>query len=278
VKWVIRSDGMAAAQAGGKNGSTRALLGADEPQPFRVLNPGGRASLLLVGDHAGAHVPRRLGDMGLPPADWSRHIALDLGIAPLAEALARRLDATAVIQPYSRLVIDCNRAPERADAVPEVSDGSVIPGNRNLSPEQRAARIAEVHAPYHSAIAGELACRDAAGESCIVVALHSFTPLLATAAGEPARPWHAGVLHGGGEESFARAVLAELRARVAAPVGDNQPYAMAGTDYTIPHHCFAAGRRYVELEIRQDLLTGGSMLARWCGVLAEALTAACSQV
>jgi len=255
-------------------GSSQTLLGADEPAPFRLLNPGGGASFLLVADHAGRLVPRRLGDMGLPAADWNRHIALDLGIAPLAEALAARLQAPALIQRYSRLVVDCNRDPQRADAVPEVSDGSPIPGNRGLSPAQRAARIAEVHAPYQAAIAAELARRDAAGVATVLVALHSFTPQLATAAGAPARPWHAGVLHGGGDESFALAVLAELRARVAAPIGDNQPYAMEGTDFTIPHHCFAAGRGYVELEIRQDLLTQPASRERWCATLAAALEAA----
>lgn len=255
-----------------------ALLEADEPAPFALLNPTADAPFLLLGDHAGAAVPRRLGDLGLPARDLSRHIAIDLGIADLAEALAHQLGATAVIQRYSRLVVDCNRAPERADAMPEISDGSVVPGNAGLSPEQRAARIAGIHAPYHAAIAGELARRDAAGVSSIVVALHSFTPRLTTAAGQPVRPWHAGVLHGGGDESFARSVLRELRARVPAPVGDNQPYAMEGTDFTIPHHCFAAGRRYVELEIRQDLLSEGPMLDRWCGILAEALTAAAGKL
>ena len=37
-------------------------------------------------------------------------------------------------------------------------------------------------------------------------------------------------------------------------VGDNQPYSMDGTDFTIPHHADARGLDYLELEVRQDLL------------------------
>jgi len=79
------------------------------------------------------------------------------------------------------------------------------------------------------------------------------------------------VLYGGGDESFARTALARLVAAVDAPVGDNQPYAMDGIDYTVPHHCFAANRAYVEFEIRQDLLGHAAAIERWADILAEVL-------
>lgn len=266
---------MASATHNGNGGDGTRLLAPDEPSPDVLVNPDGRASFLLLADHAGARVPRRLGDLGLHDDDRARHIALDLGVADLAMGLARRLDATAIAQRYSRLVIDCNRSPERRDAIPEVSDGSAIPANCELAPWERRLRIDGVHAPYHEAIAAELARRDEAGEATIVVALHSFTPALNVGHGETAaRPWHAGVLYGGGDESYARAVLRRLETRLDAPVGDNEPYAMDGIDYTIPHHCFAAGRRYAELEIRQDLLTVGGGAERWAGLLAEVLVEA----
>jgi predicted N-formylglutamate amidohydrolase len=101
----------------------------------------------------------------------------------------------------------------------------------------------------------------------VVVALHSFTPAM----GGVARPWPAGVLYGGGDERFARAMLARLRDGGPGPVGDNEPYAMSGTDYTIPRHCFSAGRPYVEVEIRQDLLETEAQVAGWAGILEIAL-------
>jgi predicted N-formylglutamate amidohydrolase len=251
------------------------LLAPDEPAAVRVLNPAARSSFLLLADHAAAAVPRSLAGLGLAAEHRARHIALDLGVAELATALAHRLEATLVAQRYSRLVIDCNREPGRADAIPGISDGTTIPGNLALAPAEREARIAAIHRPYHAAIAGELARRDRAGEQTIVVALHSFTPALATSGGDTApRPWHAGVLYGGGNQAYALAVLRELEHRAAGPVGDNQPYAMDGIDHTIPHHCFAAGRRYAELEIRQDLLTAPGGAAAWAELIAGVLTAA----
>ena len=209
------------------------LLAPDEPGPaiVRTGSPGCR--FVLVADHAGNAIPRALGGLGLNEADRSRHIAWDIGIAGVAEALAERLGAPLVCQRYSRLVIDCNRDPARADAIPEASDGSAIAGNAALKSGQRAARIAAIHAPYHAAIATALAGQD---RPPVLFALHSFTPAM----NGFARPWHAGVLHDRGDTRFSAKVLAGLRARLEVPVGDNEPYAMDGIDFTVPHHCYAA--------------------------------------
>lgn len=240
------------------------------PHPAIVRAGSVDCPFVLVADHAGNAIPPGLGDLGLGEADRTRHIAWDIGIAGVADALAQRLDAPLVRQRYSRLAIDCNRDPARADAIPEVSDGSGIPGNVALDDGQRAARVAAIHAPYHGAIAAALAGQD---HGPILVALHSFTPIM----NGYARPWHAGVLHDRGDTRFSDAVLAGLRARVDAPVGDNEPYAMDGIDFTVPHHCYAAGRPYAEIEIRQDLIADVAGQVRWAnllvGVLREALNA-----
>lgn len=243
------------------------MLADDEPHPAAVRHGPPDSRFVLVADHAGNAIPRALGDMGVAAPDLRRHIAWDIGIAGLADRLADRLGAPLVRQRYSRLVIDCNRDPTRPDAVPEVSDGTAIPANHALSAAARAARVSAIHAPYHAKIGRLLAERDARGAETTLVALHSFTPAMNGAA----RPWHAGVLHGGGDESFSEAVLHELRKAVDAPVGDNQPYAMIGTDYTVPFHCFGADRPYAELEIRQDLLATGGGAERWADVLAHVL-------
>ena len=243
------------------------LLAEDEPHPayLRVGSPD--CPFVLVADHAGNAIPRALDDLGLGEGDRTRHIAWDIGIAGVADALAERLGAPLVRQRYSRLAIDCNRDPARTDAVPEISDGSAIPGNAALDNDQRAARIAAIHAPYHAAIAAALTGQS---QPPIMVALHSFTPVMAGFA----RPWHAGVLHDRGDTRFSDAVLAGLRARVDAPVGDNEPYAMDGIDFTVPYHCYATGRPYAEIEIRQDLIADAAAQERWAGLLADVLTSA----
>ena len=195
-------------------------------------------------------MPSRLGTLGVSEPDLSRHIAWDIGVAGLGRRLAERLDATFIAQRFSRLVIDCNRDPGRADAMPEVSDGSRVPGNAGLADDERTARIAQVFTPYHAAITAELDRRAARGLPTIVVALHSFTPVMAGFV----RPWRLGVLHLGASP-FSDTILARLRADPnAGEVGDNEPYAMDGIDFTVPHHAIGRGLDYAELEVRQDLL------------------------
>jgi predicted N-formylglutamate amidohydrolase len=87
------------------------LLAADEPAPVTVQNENGRSPFLIVADHARNLVPRTLGRLGVPDAEFERHIAWDIGIAKVCRLLADELDATLVQQNYSRLVIDCNRVP-----------------------------------------------------------------------------------------------------------------------------------------------------------------------
>ena len=80
--------------------------------------PSGRSPFLLTCDHYGRLIPRVLGDLGVPESELTRHIAWDIGIAGVAEALSRHLDAHLVAQRYSRLVIDCNRPPQVASSIP----------------------------------------------------------------------------------------------------------------------------------------------------------------
>jgi len=243
------------------------LLTADDPPPVRITNPGGRSSFLLLGDHAGRVIPARLGKLGLGHADLVRHIAWDIGVAGIGRLLVERLDACFIEQRYSRLVIDCNRAPDHADAIPVESDGTAVPGNAGLAGEERAARISEIHAPYQAAIAQALARR---GGTTILVALHSFTPVLRG----NARPWDIGVLHDGGDTSFASRLLDGLRAMEGIVVGDNEPYRMDDTDHTVPRHAYAERRPYVEIEMRQDHIADGTGQALWADRLARALEAA----
>lgn len=242
------------------------LLEASDPAPVTVLNAQGRSPFLLVADHAGSAIPKKLGDLGVSAADRARHIACDLGIRALGEALSQRLDAMLIEQHYSRLVIDCNRDPARADAVPVVSDGTDIPGNR-IDEVERARRIGEIHRPYHEAIGAAIDDRTARGEPVILIALHSFTPVMQ----DFTRPWHAGVLHHRGRTGFALRVLDRLRVTSGLTVGDNEPYEMDGTDFTIPHHAYARKLDYAELEIRQDLLALEAGVSHWAALIGQVL-------
>ncbi len=241
-----------------------------ECPPIVVDNPGGESPFLIIVDHAGQAIPRVLGDLGVPADELDRHIGWDIGAGALGLELGRMLGATVVRQTYSRLVIDCNRDPARADAVPEVSDGTPVPANQELGTAGRAVRVAQIHAPYHAGIATLLDAR--AERSTALLLLHSFTPVMRGCA----RPWRYGVLHDGG--ALALAVLARLRAEAPPPIGDNEPYAMDAVDYTAFRHGRDRGLTFVEIEVRQDLLLTAEGRTEVATLLARLLPAALAAV
>jgi len=244
-------------------GSPR-LLGPQDPPPFIARNLGAATPYLVVCDHAGRAVPTCLDSLGLPADPFQRHIAWDIGAAALAEALARALDASLLRQTYSRLVVDCNRAPGRPDLFVAVADGEPVPGNADLDPAHAEARLAEIYHPYHDAIAAEIDARCAAGRPPALISVHSFTPAFQG----HVRPWHMGVLHDR-TSAASTAMLGLLRAEPGLVVGDNEPYAMDDIDYTIPRHAIARGLPYLELEVRQDLIAAEAGVTRFAEMLAR---------
>ncbi|EIZ78992.1 n-formylglutamate amidohydrolase [Novosphingobium sp. Rr 2-17] len=246
--------------------TANSLLGADDPTPFGLFNAEGTSPFLLIGDHAGSALPKSLEDLGLAPSDLERHIAIDIGVFGLGHALASLLDAPFLHQVYSRLVIDCNRHPARPDAIPAISDHTPIPGNASLDMGARTARTVAIRAPYHAKLSAMLDERQAAGRPTILLSLHSFTPQMDGIA----RPWDVGVLHSLGETGFAHALRDALAEQSMLNVGDNVPYAMDETDYTVPHHAFARNLPYAEIEVRQDLIGSSDAQATWAGRLSTA--------
>ena len=225
------------------------LLGPSDPAPFTVHRAAGASPFLLTCDHAGRIVPAALGDLGVPAAEWERHIAWDIGAAGMAQAMADALDAWLICQTYSRLVIDCNRPLDAPGSIVAVSERTAVPGNRDLSDEAIAARRAEIFAPYHQRTVRELDRRAAAGRPTILVTVHSFTPVFM----EQSRAWELGVLYQR-DARLARPLLEVMRADGWC-VGDNQPYAVSdATDYAIPVYGEQRGLPHVELEVRQDLI------------------------
>jgi predicted N-formylglutamate amidohydrolase len=249
------------------------LLEASDSQPVVVHSAGAGAVFLFTCDHAGRETPHRLGRLGLAESVFDLHIAWDIGAGAVTRRLAKALKATCILQRYSRLVIDCNRDPQRPDAAPAESDGVPIPGNANLSPDDRAERVAAIHAPYHRAIADEIDARLAKAQPTIMVFMHSFTPRM----GGVDRPWHFGVIHDGASP-FSAAVLRRLGALPGVVAGDNEPYPWDQVDYSAPLHAVARDLDYLELEIRQDLIADEAGQARIAAMLAEVLPAAASDI
>jgi predicted N-formylglutamate amidohydrolase len=248
------------------------LLESDEPAPFEVIEDSTGSPFLLTCDHAGNRLPRALGDLGLAPADRERHIAWDIGAAGVTRALARELGAFAALQTYSRLVIDCNRPLGVPSSIAVLSEDTSIPGNQGLSPAAAERRAREIFEPYHARIRQELSRRASVGQKTVLIAMHSFTPSFKGVA----RPWHVGMLYNR-DTRLAHALLEQLRQDPELVVGDNEPYSVSDlSDYGVVQYGERLGNLYVEVEIRQDLLSSEADQAGWAKRFAELLPRACA--
>lgn len=236
-------------------------MSEQDPPSFRVLNAQGRAPAVLICDHASRAVPAAMNNLGLPDDELLRHIGWDPGTAAITERLAQSLDAPAVFSGVSRLVIDCNRRPDDPTLICEVSDGTIVPGNRNLDAAERERRLNKYFHPYHAAIEDTMeAARERVPEPALL-SIHSFTPRMRVKGMD--RPWHIGVVWDR-DGRLAQPLLKALRDEGDLVVGDNEPY--SGKDhsgYSIFAHGQNKGLHHVMIEVRQDLVSDEAGIREW---------------
>lgn len=247
------------------------LLSPDDPDPVEVVRASGTSPVLLLCEHAGRAVPASLAGLGLDAAEMDKHIAWDIGAAATARLLSDMLDAPLVLQRYSRLVIDANRPLSAPDCIPEISDGTVVPGNAGLDHAARVQRYDEIHRPLHDTVSDTLDASAAAGRPGAFVTIHSYTPVFAG----QVRPMAVGLLFNR-DARLAEALKAAL-AQIAPSefIAMNAPYAVDdASDYAIPVHGEQRGIPHVLVELRNDLVADVAGQQLWAGRLADALTTA----
>ncbi|MEJ2459809.1 MAG: N-formylglutamate amidohydrolase [Novosphingobium sp.] len=207
--------------------------------------------ILVVADHASNRVPEDI-DLGIAPGLMEQHIAIDIGVAGIAECMAARQGTAALLGNVSRLVCDTNRTEHDPAAIPEASDGHAIPGNIGID---REARLARFHRPFHAKLTELLESTPPA----LTLILHSFTPCLACRPDEK-RPWHCGLLYDQ-DDRGARAAQPVLEAE-GLIVGVQLPYSGKIFNAAIERH------------VRQDHIADAAGQAEW----AERLARLCKEV
>ena len=237
--------------------------------PFDVVEGDRHEGLVLVADHARNALPDDYGSLGLPAAELRRHIAYDIGVEDVTRVLAARLGVPAVLAGFSRLLIDPNRGEDDPTLIRQLYDGTVVPGNYPMAPEERERRLDRFYRPYHDAVAAMIA--SVAEASCtapFIVSVHSFTPVMQ---GRP-RPWHVGILWDL-DDRAPRHLIEALAAERNLVVGDNEPYDGALRGDTMFKHAIANGFAHALIEIRQDLIATPAGVAEWVDRLAPIVDA-----
>lgn len=233
----------------------------------RLTNGGGRGIYVLTCDHASNFMPPEFDHLGLPPAEFDRHIAWDPGALGVARGMAEALDATLIETCISRLVLDCNRPLDAPDLILPVSETTSIPGNQDLSREEREARIARCWQPFHNMVDAVIEERLARGLETRLVSIHSFNPIYKGID----RPWQVGVIHDD-DTRLAQPLISALSHVVGLNVGDNQPYSPADRVYfTLERHARSRGLPCAMIEIRNDEIADAAGEQKWAELLSALL-------
>ena len=228
--------------------------------PWIILGQPTNGGILVVCDHASNHVPDEI-DLGIDRRLLSQHIAYDIGVTGVATFLVELSGYAAFLATNSRLVVDLNRYPDDASAIPVTSDGIEIPGNQ-LDAAAREARLARYFLPYHARLADLLQHHRPA----LILSIHSFTPRLES---DPYghRPWEIGILYN--EYEAAANLAIERLEGEGIVVGDQLPYSGKLLNATMNQHAEANEIPYVGIEIRQDLVETSEAQERFAAILGE---------
>jgi N-formylglutamate amidohydrolase len=267
--------------------------GSHDRLPHIRLGPPGAATPLVIAvPHAGRHYPRALLDAARLP----RHAleTIEDRHADLLVADAVVAGAVAIVARVARACIDLNRDPREVDPAsvrrtPDDAAGwletekvagglGIVPSRiatggavwkRPLDPAEVARRIAEIHAPYHQAIAAALDAAQARHGHAVLLDCHSMPPLGPVGAARIV----IGDRHGASAAPRYAAAVERVVARHDLACARNRPYAGG---FTLDRHgAPRTGRHALQIEFDRSLYLNAGLrlpgpgLASAQGLLAE---------
>lgn len=241
--------------------------------PFRLVRPERPSPLVFAVAHAG----RRYPDEALAALQASEATVRSLE-DPLVDQLiagAEAFGATMIVCDVARAYVDVNRDPAEIDpavldderqgretprtraglgVVPRLGGDAKVLHRRRLSPGEVGRRIAEVHRPYHAAIAGVMAeAREAFGVA-VLIDWHSMPSAAAVAEARRGgmRPDIViGDRHGQSADSELSGALRAAFEGLGRRVVMNRPFAGGHTTQTLGRP--AEGLHALQIEIDRSL-------------------------
>ena len=249
-------------------------------QGWTASGPAGRDTiipdLVLICEHASNRVAGAWS--AADAALLASHAASDPGALGLAQALGQSLARAGhrvelIHAPYSRLIYDLNRSPDRPDACPVQSEIHHIPLNDGLSRAERLSRMTGLYLPFHDLVRARIARALVLGARPALVTVHSFSPV-----------WHGtarqvqfGVIHDD-LPALAQAIVAQAT-DLGLVTELNAPYSAADhVTHTLRLHALPYGLENAMLEFRNDLLATPAQQADIAARLAPVISRAVAQV
>ena len=232
--------------------------------PFHSIAATKDTPLFVFGDHASKHIPDAFDNLGLSGDDLTRHIAWDIGTETVVRHMCEYFGCAGQVAGVSRLVVDLNRSLDMPGLIPVVSDGTLIPGNEDLSETERQDRINRFYTPYHAAIGAQLDRMD----DPLVISIHSFTPKPDNG---DFRLMDIGLLVKHDEKSAKELRQMFMQLGRAFTIGVNEPYSAWDLNHTIDNNVASRGLRHLAIEIRQDHIETEAKARDIAEVLADRL-------
>lgn len=235
-------------------------------ETYEILASDKPSDVLVCAEHSGINVPQNLDNLGLSNEELQRHIGWDIGISETVRHLHSICKLPVIMSNISRLVVDLNRPVLSDECIPEYSDGTFIPYNKNLSKFERHTRISNYFLPFHCALNEMISTYRPLSLLC----LHSFTPQLKES-GE-FRPWHCGVLFDNNSK-LGLACVEHLNSLNGLIVGENQPY-QVGKNSAQGNvlHGELKGVPTILLEIRNDEIGDRAGQEKWAAIVSSLIT------
>jgi predicted N-formylglutamate amidohydrolase len=224
----------------------------------RIAGSPKEKGVFIICDHAINFIPEDI-DLGINQAHVNSHIALDIGVAGVADILVHQYGYAAILAGVSRLVVDLNRYAEEDGVIPSESDGVILNGNK-ISAAEREERLKKYYHPYHAELENIINQHSPA----MLLSLHSFTPQLSSRPDEK-RPWEIGILYNRDERAARLAIPEFEKARLI--VGDQLPYSGKILNATMNRHGEGNDIPYLGIEMRQDLVSNESGQARFAAII-----------
>jgi len=126
---------------------------------------------LITCEHGGSELPPgrpwHAQDIKLKQTHW----AYDIGAGDFARDLSSHIRAPALINNFSRLIIDVNRPLDDETLFRSTADGMPVELNQDLNLLEKQRRIDRYYKPYHE----ELAYLNHLLDPSLILAIHSFT-------------------------------------------------------------------------------------------------------